>query len=249
MCRLLMRRLGARRHGCIAFRPWAGGAIADRKNIVVAGGLQRLSDNELVGLVGFKAVEDVKKRGCLDAGRPDYELGSDNAAICEFDAIWHDGGDPRRGVDFHAKSGEEIGRGFGDPLRQSRQNPIGGFDKVQRDVSVGIDAVESEGHELSRRFVQLGGELDAGGAGANDRDLKLTWPQRLILALGPQARIDEAAVESRGLVGRLQANCVLRNPRRAEIIGETADRQYERVVTITAGRRYFGAILLDNRAD
>src|SRR5262249_21289402 len=65
MCRLLMRRLGARRHGCIAFRPWAGGAIADRKNIVVAGGLQRLSDNELVGLVGFKAVEVVKKRGCL----------------------------------------------------------------------------------------------------------------------------------------------------------------------------------------
>src|SRR5215472_5008803 len=107
MCRLLMRGLGARRYDAIAFRPRAGGAIADRENVVIAGGLQGLSDHELIDPVSLKAVEVVKKGGRFDAGCPDHELGSDNAAICEFDAIWHDRGDSRRGVDFHAESGEE----------------------------------------------------------------------------------------------------------------------------------------------
>ena len=36
--------------------------------------------------------------------------------------------------------------------------------------------LEAKGHEVSRRLVQFGGKLDAGGAGADDRDLKLTRP-------------------------------------------------------------------------
>ncbi len=56
-------------------------------------------------------------------------------------------------------------------------------------------------------------------------------------------------MEPRGLVRCLQANRVLRNPGRAEIIGETADRQDQRVVGITARRRDLDAILLANRSD
>jgi len=42
---------------------------------------------------------------------------------------------------------------------------------------------------------------------------------------------------------------VLRNAGRAEIIGEAADRQDQRIVGITSGRRHFGAVLFDNRPD
>src|SRR6516225_1983839 len=187
-----MRGLGARRHDCVAFRPRTGGAIADRKNVVVAGGLQRLPNDELIARVSFEAVEVLQKGGRLDAGRPDHEFGIDNAAVCELDAIWRDGGDPRGCVNLYTEPGEEFGRGGGDARRQSRQNSIGGFDDVQRNVAVRVDAVEPKGHELPRGLVQFSGELDSGGTGANNRDLKLTRPQRLILVLRPQASIDQA---------------------------------------------------------
>jgi hypothetical protein len=67
--------------------------------------------------------------------------------------------------------------------------------------------------------------------------------------LGPQARIDQAAMESRGLLRCLQADRVLDNAGRAEIIGQAADRQDQRVIGITVGRRHFGAVLLDHRPD
>ena len=185
------------------------------------------------------------KGGRFDAGRPDHELGIDNAPVCELDAIGHDGGDPRRSINFHTESGEEFGRGCGDARRQSRQNSTGGFDEVQRNVAIRVDAVEPKGHEVPRGLMQFGGELDSSGAGANDRDLKLTRPQWRVLVLGPQACIDEAAVESRGLLRRFQGDRVLRNAGRAEIIGEAADRQDQRIVGITSGRRHFGAVLFD----
>ena len=40
-------------------------------------------------------------------------------------------------------------------------------------VLVGVDAVQAVGHQLARRAVQLGRQLDPGGAGADDRDLQL----------------------------------------------------------------------------
>ncbi len=55
------------------------------------------------------------------------------------------------------------------------------------DVLVGVDAVEAVGNELARGLVQLGGELGAGGAGADDGDLKLLRPQRLGLRMRADA--------------------------------------------------------------
>ena len=53
---------------------------------------------------------------------------------------------------------------------------------------LGVDAVEPEGDELARRVVQLGGELDAGRAGADDRDVQLLRAQRLDLRVARGCR-------------------------------------------------------------
>src|SRR6516162_8429166 len=106
MCRLLMRGLSARWHKRIALCPRTGGAIADRKNVVVARGLQGLTDDELVSRVGFETTEVLQKGGRLDAGRPDHELRIDNAPVRKFDAIWHEGRHPRGCVNLHTKSAE-----------------------------------------------------------------------------------------------------------------------------------------------
>jgi hypothetical protein len=67
--------------------------------------------------------------------------------------------------------------------------------------------------------------------------------------LRTQAGVDEPAVESRGFLGCVQADRVLRGAWRAEIIGQAADGQHQSVVRIAARRRHLDAILLDNRSD
>ena len=81
--------------------------------------------------------------------------------------------------------------------------------RLMRDVLVGVDAVETVGDQLARRLVQLGRQLHAGGAGADDRDLQLLGPQRLGLGVGADAGVDQAAVEARGIARRLQRDGVV----------------------------------------
>ena len=50
-------------------------------------------------------------------------------------------------------------------------------------------------------LVQLGGELDAGRARADDRDLQLPGPQRPGLRVRADAGVDEPLVEAVGLAG------------------------------------------------
>ena len=64
---------------------------------------------------------------------------------------------------------------------------------------LGIDAVEPVGDELARGLVQLGRQLGAGRAGADDGDLQLLRPQRLGLRVRADAGVDQAAVEALGL--------------------------------------------------
>ena len=78
--------------------------------------------------------------------------------------------------------------------------------------------------------MQLGRELGAGGAGADDRDVELAGAHRLVLGVGAQAGIDQAAVEAGGLVGRVQGDRVLGDAGRAEIVAAAADRQHQHVV-------------------
>ena len=138
-------------------------------------------------------------------------------------------------------------RGLCQPLGQLRQDAGRGLDQVDRDVLVGIDAIEPVGDELARRLVQLGGKLRAGRAGADDGDLQLLGPQRLGLGVGADAGVDQPAVEARGLIGRLERDGVLLDAGRAEIVGEAADGDDERVVAELPRRRDLPPLLVDDR--
>ena len=116
------------------------------------------------------------------------------------------------------------------PLGQRRQDAVGRLDQDEPHVLVGIDAVEAVRHERARRVVQLGGELDAGGAGADDRDVQLLGAQRLGLRVRADVRVDEPPVEALGLGRVSSAIACSRDARRAEVVGQAADGDHERVV-------------------
>ncbi len=231
---LLMRRLGARRHGRVAAEPWAGGAIAERENVVVARGLQSRAHHQLVDPVGLEPADLLQGLGRLDAGGPHDQLGVDDAAVGEL----HAGRQHRTdlGADMHhdAELLEQPGGGARHALGQGRQDARRGVDQMDAHVAVGLDAVEPVGDQLARALMQLGGELDPGGAGADDRDRELVGAERLGLGVRADAGIDQPAVEALGLVGRIQAQRVFGHARRAEIIGQAADRDYQRVVAEAA---------------
>ena len=52
--------------------------------------------------------------------------------------------------------------------------------------------------------MQLGRKLRPGSAGSNDRHMELPGTHGLGLAVGPQARVDDPAVQAAGLLGRLE---------------------------------------------
>ena len=105
-----------------------------------------------------------------------------------------------------------------------------GFDQHDADVVLGIDLVEAVGDDLARCVVQFGGEFGAGRARADDGDMELTGADRLRLVLRAQAGVDEAAVEAAGLLRRFQRHRELGRAGRAEIVGDAADRDDERVI-------------------
>ena len=113
--------------------------------------------------------------------------------------------DRRTRMHAHLEPFQQLGRRLGQPLGQLRQDAGRGLDQVDLDVHVGIDAIEAVGDELARRLVQLGRELRPGGAGADDGDLQLLRPQRLVLDMGADAGVDQPAVEARRLDRRSRA--------------------------------------------
>ena len=64
--------------------PRAGGAVAERKNVLVARRLQRRQHDELVDAIGFQTVEVFEHVGCLHTGRPHHELGRNERPRCQL---------------------------------------------------------------------------------------------------------------------------------------------------------------------
>ncbi len=244
-----MRGLRARRHRRVVPFPWARGAVADREDVRVPGGLQRRKHDELVDPVRLEPVEILQEVGRLDARRPHDELRRDDASAGELHALRQHLRHARRGVHEHAEPAQELGRGLRQALRQRRQDAIGSLDHVDLDVLLRVDAVEAVGDELARRLVQLGGELDPGRAGADDRHVQLFGPQRLGLGMRPDAGVHEPAVKAPRLVRLVEPQRMLRDARRAEVIGLAADRDDQRVVGDAAGRRDLVSFLVDVGCD
>ena len=150
-------------------------------------------------------------------------------------------------MNAHVEALEQLGGGLRQPLRQRRQDARRGLDQVDLDVLVGIDAVEAIGHQLARRLVQLGGQLGSRRAGADDRHLQLLGPQRLALRVRADAGVDEARVEALRLLGRLERNGVRFHAARAEIVGQAADGDDERIVAELLRRRDLPPLVVDER--
>jgi hypothetical protein len=244
---LLVRGLGARRHGRRVARPGTGGAVTQREDVVVARGLQGRAHDEPVELVGLEPGQPGEKIRRLDARRPDHELGRDHDAAGEPHAVCQHLGHARAHMQVDAETLEQPDRRLRQPLGQRRENARRRLDQVDADVLVRVDAVEAEGDELPRRLVQLGGQLRARGAGADDGHMQLLWSQRLCLRVGPDAGIDEAPMEASRVLGRVQRQGMLPDAGRAEVVGHAADRNHQRVVGDLLAGRDLAALVVDER--
>ena len=102
----------------------------------------------------------------------------------------------------------------------------------------------------ARRLVQLRGQLDARCPGADDHHAQLFRPQRLALRVGADAGVDEAAMEAcRPATAVSSAIACSLHARRAEIVGQTADRDDQRVVAKLARDRDHVAAVIHVRRD
>ena len=99
-----MRGLGARRHRPLVARPGAGGAVAEREDVLVAAGLERLVDHQLVAAVDLEAVERGEPGRALDARGPDDQVGRDQLARPGEHALGGDFGDLLGGADLDRRA-------------------------------------------------------------------------------------------------------------------------------------------------
>ncbi len=210
-------------HGQAAQSPMA-------KTLRVARRLERRQHDELVHPVRFQAVQVGEHLGRLDAGRPHDELGGDDLAARQPDAACEDFRDARAGAHLDVLAFQQQRRGLRQPLGQRGQDALGRLDDDEADVLVRLDAVEAVRHQRARRVVQLRGELDAGGARADDGHVQLVRPQRLHLRMRADEHVHQPAVEPLGGRGILQRDRVLLDARRTEVVRAAADRDDQRVV-------------------
>jgi hypothetical protein len=89
--------------------------------------------------------------------------------------------------------------------------------------------------------MQLGGKLNARGAGADDGDLKLVRSQRLVLGIRAQARVEQTLVKAVCILLRIERKRVITRAGRAEIIGAAANCDEKRIVMHRAARQHFAA--------
>ena len=113
---------------------------------------------------------------------------------------------------------------------RARQDAVAGLDQHDAQVALRVDPVESVGDDGASGVVQLCGELGAGRAGADDGDVQLARADGRVLVLRAKARVDQAVVESAGLLGGFQRDGVFRRAGRSEIVGDAADGDDQRVV-------------------
>ena len=227
----------------------AGGAITDREHVVVARRLQRWTHDELVDAIGLQPIELVQEFRRLHPRRPDDELGRNELAARETDAVLQHLGDAGRRADADLHFGQELLGLRCDARRQCRQHAVGRFDQDQTHVLVDVDAVEAVRHQRPRRVVQLRRELDAGGAGADDRDMQLLGPQRLGLGVGTNVGVDETPMKPRGLRRIVEGNREFARARRAEVVGPAADGDDQRVVWHRPRWTHQIAVGIDERRD
>src|SRR5690606_5694682 len=123
--------------------------VANREDVIVARGLQRWPDDELIGAGDLKAIEIGKNAGPLDASGPDDERRGDKLTGLQRDAFFADGGDAGIGADFDAEIFEDLGGRRRKAFGQSWQNTRCGLNQRYLDVLLRIDAIEAVGDDAA----------------------------------------------------------------------------------------------------
>src|SRR4029079_14404429 len=242
-----MRGLRTRRHGGGFAGTRTGGAVAHGKDVRIARGLQRLMHHQLIDAIDFEPIQIFQPVRRLDAGCPDHELRRNEFAVREAHAFRGDLRDRRTGTDLYPKVFKQPARGCRDALRKSGQNAACRLDQQNTNVPLGIDAIESIGHDLARGAVELGGELGAGSARTYYCNVQLSREHRLFLSVRANTGIHDAPIEARGLYGRFQGDGMLRDTGSAEVVGDAADRNYQSIVGYRALGRDRASFLVRGR--
>ena len=133
---------------------------------------------------------------------------------------------------------------FGNARRQCGQDAVPGLDQHDAQVALRVDPVEPVGDDGAGGVVQFRGELGAGRAGADDCDVELSRTDGRVLGLRAQAGVDQAVVESAGLLRGLERHGVFRRARGSEIIGDAADGDHQRVVSNGRFRADFASLVV-----
>ncbi|MCY1423606.1 hypothetical protein D9M71_393220 [compost metagenome] len=128
-----------------------------------------------------------------------------------------------------------------DALRQGGQHAGAGLDQGDAHV-LRLDAVQAVGGQFMCRVVQLGGQFDAGGAGADYGDADLVVG--VLLGVGAQVVAEQLAVEALGLLAGVEEDAVLGRAFGTEVVGGAADRQDQAVVGQLACGHEFAPVLV-----
>ena len=242
-----MRGLCTRRHVRILSRPWTGGAVADGEDVLVPCRLQRLLHDQLVRAVRLESVQVPEEVRGLHARRPHDQLRRNGLPARESDSVRQDLGDASRRAHPHTFALQQPAGGIRETLRQRWQDSFGRLDQVELDVRIRIDPVKAVRHQFPGCVVQLGGKLNAGCPGTDDGHLQLLWPKRLRLRVRAHEGVDQPTMKARCVARCLERDGVLLDARGTEIVGETADRDHQRVVRERAPRGDLFAILINDR--
>ena len=235
-----MRRLGAWRH-VATVRHGTGTAIAQRKNALVAGGLQGLAHLQLVAATGLQARYTRQHIGRLDTRRPHHQVGLDQLAFTGAQAPGLGRRNPGIHPHLHPETGQFVTRLGGYALRQGRQD--GGPRLYQGDPHVfGPDIGQSVVREPFRRVVQFRRQFHAGSPGAHDGDA-----QQLIVVgarIEPQEAVEHTLVELLGVLRVVEEDTVFSDPGGAEVVGNRTQGQHQVIVVQPPFRQHLAAVVV-----
>ena len=186
--------------------------------------------HQLVDAVGLQAAQVLQKVRCLDARSPHHQLGLHHPSIGQAHALGHHFRDLGLGQHLHTQTRDQRLGGCRQARRQRRQYAVGRLNQADLDVFVRVDAVQAESHHLARRAVQLGGQLNAGCARADDGDVQLALVDVGGLVVRADAGVDHLGVKLLGIVLRLQAQRIFLHAFCAEVVAQAADANHQRVI-------------------
>ncbi len=220
-----MGRLGAGRDRLPGSRHGTGGAVTEGEDVRIGGGLQSGLHHQLIERIGLQPLDAGEEIRRLDARRPDHEVGRDEVPLVGGEAIGPGLRDPLAGPHLHAEPFQGLERGIGQPVRQGREDPGGGLDDGDGDVLVRVQRIQPEGGQFACRLVQLGGQLDTGGARTGDGDAQLP-----ALGVGLEAALHQQGIEGLRLFQGVQEDTVLLHSRDTEVVADAAHRDHQGVV-------------------